>query len=143
MTKEIANHYEILIFQAHPFRPGVTPVAPGLIDGIEVYNGNPRHNSHNDRALAFAKKHNLLKISGSDFHRINDVGRGGIILPGKISSSQELVSFFKEKKEEIQLITTLYTPFSILRLFTILFNQIKSLIKIKKPTSSSKCDPSD
>lgn len=143
LTEEVATSYEILIFQAHPFRPGVTPVSPELIDGIEVYNGNPRHNSHNDLALAFAKKHTLLNISGSDFHRINDLGRGGIILPQEINSSQELVSFFKEKNEEIKLITTLYTPFSILRFFTILFNQIRNLIRIKKPTSSTKCDPSD
>ena len=31
----------MLIYQAHPFRPGLVVQEPKLLDGIEVYNGNP------------------------------------------------------------------------------------------------------
>ncbi|WP_152415959.1 PHP domain-containing protein [Halanaerobium saccharolyticum] len=79
---------EILIFQAHPYRQGMAPADIRLIDGLEVYNGNPRHNSNNDKALNYAKKNNLKMISGSDFHEYEDLARGGIVskeLPLKIN----------------------------------------------------------
>lgn len=86
----------ILIFQAHPFRPFMTPAAPGLIDGVEVYNGNVRHDPRNDLALAFAMENGLKISSGSDAHRVGDQARGGIILPHRITDSKELVQAFNE-----------------------------------------------
>ncbi len=68
----------ITIVQAHPFRFGITPAAPELIDGIEVFNGNPRHDSKNHLALEYAEANGLKMTSGSDFHRIGDEARGGI-----------------------------------------------------------------
>lgn len=70
----------IAIVQAHPFRFGMTLAPPELIDGIEVYNGNPRHDSKNHLALEHAESNNLKMVSGSDFHRIGDEARGGIIV---------------------------------------------------------------
>jgi hypothetical protein len=70
---------DILIFQAHPYRPGMAPADIKLLDGLEVYNGNPRHNSQNDKAFAYAKKHELKMISGSDFHEYEDLALGGIV----------------------------------------------------------------
>jgi len=81
---------QVLIYQAHPFRVAVFPEKPEYLDGIEVYNGNPRHDSHNEKAAEYAKKHNLKMLSGSDFHRIEDVARGGIILPEAPKDSIEL-----------------------------------------------------
>jgi len=86
---------DILIYQAHPFRPWIVPVDPALLDGVEVFNGNPRHDNMNHKALSFAKKHNLKMISGSDFHRTDDVGRGGIIIPRKVKTSAELFKLLK------------------------------------------------
>jgi len=79
---------EILIFQAHPYRRGMAPADIELIDGLEVYNGNPRHNSNNDKALNYAKNNKLKMLSGSDFHEYEDLARGGIVskkLPLKIN----------------------------------------------------------
>ncbi|MFN2341636.1 MAG: PHP domain-containing protein [Halanaerobium sp.] len=85
----ISDHKEgILIFQAHPFRPGMAPEAVELLDGLEVYNGNRRHDSKNARAFSYAAEHNLKMVSGSDFHEDEDLARGGIAadqLPAKIS----------------------------------------------------------
>ncbi len=74
----------IVIVQAHPFRANMVTAAPELIDGVEVYNGNPRHDSANHLALEFARDNKLKMLSGSDFHRYGDETRGGIIVQERI-----------------------------------------------------------
>ena len=81
-----------LLFQAHPCRPGLSPRDPKFLDGIEVYNGNPRHESNNPRARAWAEEHHLLFSSGSDYHETEDIARGGMIFPGEIHNSKELAA---------------------------------------------------
>ena len=39
--RRLATENDILIFQAHPYRPGLTRAMPGFLDGVEVFNGNP------------------------------------------------------------------------------------------------------
>lgn len=63
-----------LLIQAHPFREYLSCQDASLLDGVEVCNANPRHNSHNDRALAFAQANGLLKTAGSDVHQSMDPG---------------------------------------------------------------------
>ena len=118
---------EILIYQAHPFRPGISPAPLDLIDGIEVYNGNPRQNSNNQMALAFAQQNKLRMISGSDFHRLPDLARGGLILPEAVADTRALVRVLKQN-EGITLITDDHVPFSILRLVTCAGNLVKKLV---------------
>ena len=48
---------------------------------MEVVNANPRHDSHNDRALAFARENGLLRVAGSDVHQLGDAGAAGILAP--------------------------------------------------------------
>lgn len=94
-TLTAAQKEEILIFQAHPFRPGMAPAADEFLDGLEVYNGNLRHDSQNEKAFNYAEEHNLKMISGSDFHEYEDLARGGIAaaeIPAKMS---ELISLLK------------------------------------------------
>ena len=89
--KKLAEKTGLLVYQAHPFRPGMVPAGASLLDGIEVYNGNPRHNSRNSEALAYAKMHHMKMISGSDCHEICDVARGGIALEEKVADYHELM----------------------------------------------------
>lgn len=96
--KELIKDMDILIFQAHPYRPGMSPAEPSLLDGIEVYNGNPRHDSQNHLALQFASANGLMKLSGSDFHQLGDLARGGIVVPERISTASELVNVIKNNK---------------------------------------------
>lgn len=70
-----------LLFQAHPFREYLCCMPPELLDGVEVVNANPRHDSHNDRALAFARENGLLRVAGSDVHQLGDAGAAGILAP--------------------------------------------------------------
>jgi histidinol phosphatase-like PHP family hydrolase len=93
--KKLAENNGIMIFQAHPFRPNLTRENPLYIDGAEVVNGNLRHNSHNDMALEFALKNNLLMTGGSDCHEIEDVGKSGIITEERIDSAKILLRILK------------------------------------------------
>lgn len=72
----------LLLIQAHPFRRGLRAMPLRHLDGIEVYNGNPRHDSHNDQALRYARSvPGLIMVSGSDAHQSEDIARGGILAP--------------------------------------------------------------
>ncbi len=73
-----------ILIQAHPYRAKCNPQPAELLDGIEIYNASPRHNSHNELAQAYAEKYGLIKTAGSDAHRPGDPGLSGIttdILP--------------------------------------------------------------
>lgn len=78
--KQFIENTPLLVYQAHPFRTTSTPANPKYLHGIEIYNGNPRADSHNQLAFDRAVKYNLKMLSGSDFHREEDLARGGIIL---------------------------------------------------------------
>ncbi|MFW5985210.1 MAG: PHP domain-containing protein [Halanaerobiaceae bacterium] len=86
---------EIYLLQAHPFRD--TPGDTDCLDGLEVYNGNPRHDSNNDQAVRLAEEENLGKISGSDFHQKEDLARGGIETSIKLENNADLLKLLWEK----------------------------------------------
>ena len=96
--RDLIRNKPILMYQAHPFRPYIVPADPELLDGVEVHNGNPRHNSHNEKALEFAKKYGLKELSGSDFHQYEDLARGGIIVTEPVNSSGDFVGILSENK---------------------------------------------
>jgi len=85
----------ILVFQAHPFRDYCSPADPKFMDGVEVYNTNPRHNSFNDRALEWAKKNKKLMLSGSDFHMRGDE-ISGITVSDDVTDYTKLVKSLKD-----------------------------------------------
>lgn len=102
---DFAKKSGLIMFQAHPFRNGMTVVKPVYLEGIEVYNGNPRHDSRNDIAKLWAKKFGLKTIGGSDFHQVEDLARGGIITDYRISDNNILLDTivkgsYKIKKTE-------------------------------------------
>ncbi len=98
-----AKERGILFYQAHPFRNRMTVVRPDYLFGIEVRNGNPRHDSRNDIASAWADRYpHLHRIGGSDCHQIEDVGIGGILTEREVGSMEELVEILK--KDEYRLL---------------------------------------
>ena len=101
--KGLAAEVGALVFQAHPFRKN-QPVGPDLIDGLEVHNGNPRHDSQNDLASAYVERYGLLSCSGSDAHRLEDIGRCGITLPELPASVFDLIRWWREASDEIELL---------------------------------------
>ncbi len=86
--KRLCEQNQMTIIQAHPFRPGITIAKPHDIDGIEVFNGNKRHDSANDIAAMWAKKYHLMTTSGSDFHETEDLARGGVYLENFVKNSK-------------------------------------------------------
>jgi predicted metal-dependent phosphoesterase TrpH len=101
--KAFVKDRNILIYQAHPFRVNMKKVSPALLDGLEVFNGNPRHDARNDLAYEYAKDHGLKMLSGSDFHQPQDLGLGGIVLPKRAETPQEFVDLLK-KDQIVELI---------------------------------------
>ena len=58
-----------VFLQAHPFRDGMVLADPTILDGIEVFNLHPNHNSRVGIAALYAKENNFPVITaGSDFH---------------------------------------------------------------------------
>ena len=87
--KKLAEKNQLTVIQAHPFRIDSNITNPRYIDGIEIYNGNRRHDSSNNIAEMWAKKHGFITTSGSDFHEYEDLARGGVYLDRFVSDVKE------------------------------------------------------
>ena len=85
----------MLIVQAHPFRPTMEIVPPSFLDGVEVFNATPKHAGYNGIADVWAKKHGLIRTSGSDFHSKDHPIAGGIITDEPITSTKQLVEVLR------------------------------------------------
>ena len=81
----LAREAGALLIQAHPYRGNCTVADPALVDGYEVRNASPRAVNNNELTVEWMAQHpDKLQLCGSDFHRLEDVGCGGIgldILP--------------------------------------------------------------
>ncbi|MGN0458155.1 MAG: PHP domain-containing protein [Eubacterium sp.] len=100
---EMMHKEGYLVYEAHPFRPGRTRCNTKYIDGVEIYNGKTEK-KYNDKAEKWAKEKGLLAVSGSDFHKPEHTGRGGIITQKPITSNADLVSTLKSM--DFQMIKT-------------------------------------
>ena len=59
---------DAVILQAHPFRNGMEHVDSASLDGIEVFNMHPGHNSRVAIAAKRAAAEGLIVSGGTDFH---------------------------------------------------------------------------
>lgn len=100
LRREIGDRRDVLIFQAHPFRETCTPAESVYLDGMEIFNGNPRHDSENSRAQKAAEEEGLLIISASDFHRLEDLASGGIRVSRRIRTQADLITTLGSLKLE-------------------------------------------
>jgi hypothetical protein len=88
--------------QAHPFRSAwwietQGPVAPGLIDGIEVYNaGIPE--KENNKALKYARLHGLPMQAGTDCHYAETPYCSGVALQKKADSIFDVIEAIKSNR---------------------------------------------
>ncbi|MCD8010554.1 MAG: PHP domain-containing protein [Lachnospiraceae bacterium] len=87
-----------VLIQAHPYRRGCTPAIACYLDGVEVLNGSPRHDSHNDRAAEYAEQFGLIGTAGSDCHRPEDIGVTGILVEHLPENSIELAHLLRSGK---------------------------------------------
>ncbi len=84
-----------LLFQAHPFRSGMTVTDPYLLDGIEVFYFSAGHDSRNDIACEWAKKFGLVGICGQDYHNASYLFGAGILTDSEITDNKHLVEILK------------------------------------------------
>lgn len=92
----LARENGFLLIQAHPFRNGMRITPPELLDGIETFNGNMRHDSRNFLATQWAARYGLLATSGSDFHEMEDSARGGIFTRRDICTIEDFMAAVRE-----------------------------------------------
>ncbi|MDX9801168.1 MAG: PHP domain-containing protein [Spirochaetia bacterium] len=88
----------LAVFQAHPFRARMEIERNEYLDGIEVMNGNPRHDSNNCMAYNHALSNNLRMLSGSDFHQLPDLARGGLFMEELPESSTGFADYMLKNK---------------------------------------------
>jgi len=95
---EICKRNHVLLVQAHPYRVGYCEPAPVEdVDGYEVFNGNPRHRNENEKAMLRAETYpEMIRTSGSDFHQMEDLARGGIETERDIRTSAELAQMLRD-----------------------------------------------
>lgn len=87
-----------LFIQAHPFRNGMTEINPYLLDGIEVFNLHPGHNSRVAVASAYAKeKGKSIITAGTDFHHFGHEGMAALRTKTLPSDSFELAQLLKNR----------------------------------------------
>lgn len=91
----------LLIFQAHPFRNFMMVTPPTWLDGVEVHNGNPRHDSRNELATLWAERFQLLSCSGSDYHEYGDISRGGILTDTPITTNTALLQALRNPNTQL------------------------------------------
>ncbi len=86
-----------VILQAHPFRDNITLANPESLDGIEVFNLHPGHNSRVGFAAQYAKKHNMLVSAGTDFHEPGREAMCSIMTEKPLTDSYEVAEIIKSQ----------------------------------------------
>lgn len=89
-----------LIYQAHPFRVGIRRCNPDYIDGVEIYNGKTGK-AENQKAFEWAKENDKLMVSGSDFHTVKNLARGGIITDNPVKNNNDLLNVLRAQNFEM------------------------------------------
>ena len=101
--RPIADENNLIVFQAHPFRVGMTVTDDELLDGIEIYNAHPGHESNNEIAEAWAKKYSHLRVtSGSDFHGDLNVHPGGLFFPERPACPHCLQKLLRDRRYRLR-----------------------------------------
>ncbi len=99
--------------QAHPYRKPCAPIATSLLDGVEVYNLHPNHNSKIALAALYAfESPSLLVTAGSDFHHDEPGHCGNCALRTAVlpNDSFELAKILKSRDYVLQVYDTVLIP---------------------------------
>lgn len=91
----------VFMYQAHPFRSGVVTGNPEYMHGAEYFNGHFHHINNNDKARAFCDKHNLIKMSGTDYHGARQPVLGGIYVPDGVNDVFDLAECIFNRQHSI------------------------------------------
>lgn len=98
---EIAKKHRLFIIQAHPHRDTSNYPTLDYVDGIEIYNSNPRHNDHSEKTALLCNDRPLYITAGSDAHRIEDVGGAGLLSETPVHTVKDFVTLVKSGTAQI------------------------------------------
>lgn len=98
---DFANRNDLLMIQAHPFRKSSQLKDLQYLHGIEVFNGNPRHEDQNEKAQAVAQENpGLIALCGSDYHQSGDEGSAAMYFDAKIHDGKMLIAALKSDRKK-------------------------------------------
>ena len=98
--RETADKCGWLLFQAHPYRPRTKRLSDKYLDGIEIFNANPRHCNYNFVAALKAASRRCPVVAGSDFHKPKDIG-SAMLFPRKPANEKDLAEMLKKREYKI------------------------------------------
>lgn len=98
----VAGKEGLTVVQAHPFRKKCIPGEAGYLHGIEIYNGNPRHDSRNELAEQLASETGLVGTAGSDFHQPQDLAACSIEMESMPATEQDLAKRIREGRFHVR-----------------------------------------
>ncbi|MBQ8605119.1 MAG: PHP domain-containing protein [Clostridia bacterium] len=107
LNMKIKNAYEYLtlkgamVFQAHPFRDGMTVTNPKYLDGIEEINFCVTHNNRNDMAKLWADSYGLLRVYGQDYHSVKYMQGAGILTDTEIKTNEQLLEVLRAQSFKV------------------------------------------
>lgn len=97
----LCHQNEYILVQAHPFRDHIELAPLDYVDGIEIFNGCHDEVSRNEKAEKYGMSTNKILTSGSDFHNLEDLARGGIVTTEEIKDIKQLVKVLKNKEFKV------------------------------------------
>ncbi len=95
--------HNTLIIQAHPYRDDMTEMPAELLDGVEVFNLHPGHNSRIALAAKYAQKHDLTITCGTDFHHEGHQGMTALLTKTEMKSSHDIAKVLKSRDYLIEI----------------------------------------
>lgn len=100
-----------VILQAHPFRNDMSRAPVDAIDGIEVFNLHPGHNSRVAIASKYARENDYIATCGTDFHHPGHEGLSALLSKEAPRDSFELAALLKSRDYLFKLGETTALPY--------------------------------
>ena len=88
---------DIVLLQAHPFRDGMERTDIKYLDGIEVFNMHPGHNSRIAAAARYASEYSCIATAGSDCHDYGCEGLSALLTKEILTDSHDTAKILKQR----------------------------------------------
>ncbi len=95
---QLAVANELVVVQAHPFRPYCEPADPQYLHGAEIENRNMRHDSRNALAKQWAEENHLFPTVGSDFHEYEDLALTGMDFDRMPTDERDVANMLRNRE---------------------------------------------
>ena len=111
-SKAFRNNEHLLI-QAHPYRDNMREVSPEYLDGFEVFNMHPGHNSRIAFAAKYAKENDFIVTCGTDYHHPGHEGMTAMLTEKEMKTSADIAEILKSRNYLIEIGGTIVLPYAL------------------------------